>query len=139
MTWQSKVLFAGTAKGSVLRFDKPISFWGGINPVTSAVTLAGHPQHGATIADKILVIPSLIGSSSSSAIILELFYKKMAPKALILGNRDAILPVGVVVAKQMDWPTIPVVVLADPPFQTGEALNIDENGMISEFQPYTNS
>ncbi len=132
MTWQSDVLFEGTATGEVLRFDAPISFWGGVNPVTSEVTLAGHPQRGMAIKDKMLVIPQLIGSSSSSAVILELFYKKMAPKALILGGRDAILPVGVVVARQMNWPTIPVVVLSQPPFQSGETVCIASDGKIEK-------
>lgn len=132
MTWQAEVLMAGQARGEALRFDAPISFWGGVHPVTSEVTLAGHPQLGQTIAGKMLVIPQLIGSSSSSAVILELFYKGMAPAALVLGRRDAILPVGVVVARQMGWPTAPVVVLVDPPFQTGETLEIMPDGQIQK-------
>ena len=130
MTWQAEVLFAGEARGEVLRFDAPISFWGGVDTVTSEVTLAGHPQLGHTIRDRMLVIPQLVGSSSSSAVILELFYKGMAPRALILGGRDAILPVGVVVARQMGWPTVPVVVLPDPPFRTGDTLSILPDGQI---------
>ena len=130
MSWQADVLFSGEARGEVLRFDAPISFWGGIDPVTSKVTLAGHPQCGLPVVDTILVIPRLIGSSSSSAILLELSYANMAPRALILGGRDAILPVGVVVARQMNWPTIPVMVLTDPPFETGETLSIEHDGLI---------
>lgn len=130
MNCQSEVLFPGEAKGEVLRLESPISFWGGVSPVTSKITLAGHPQKGEPIADKILVIPQMIGSSSSSAVILELFYTKMAPKALILGGRDAILPIGVVVARQMDWSTIPVVVLPEPAFQTGDTVHIAPDGRI---------
>jgi predicted aconitase with swiveling domain len=132
MSWQAEVLFEGDAEGEVMRFDAPISFWGGVNPVTSKITLAGHPQRGQAIKDKVLVIPQLIGSSSSSAVILELFYKGMAPKALILGGRDAILPVGVVVARQMGWPTIPVMVLPDPPFRSGDILKLAPDGHIEK-------
>jgi len=130
VSWNSEVLFEGAAQGEVLRFSAPISFWGGINPATSEVTLAGHPEHGQKISRKILVIPRLIGSSSSSAILLELLYAKVAPKALILGGRDAILPVGVVVAQQMEWNTIPVVVLPEPPFQTGQNIHVHHDGKI---------
>lgn len=130
MSWKSEILIEGDAEGQVLRLEAPISFWGGINPVTSEVTLAGHPQHGQSIAGKMLVIPQLIGSSSSSAVMLELFYKKMAPKALILGGRDAILPVAALVAGQMGWATIPVVVLANPQFNTGDFVCITPNGHI---------
>lgn len=126
----SDVLVSGDAEGAVLRFDAPISFWGGINPVTSRVVMAGHPQIGEKIEGKILVIPRLIGSSSSAAIILELIYADVAPEALVLGERDAILPVGVLVARQMNWQSIPVVVLADPPFQSGDRLHILPDGRI---------
>ncbi|NKB50763.1 MAG: DUF126 domain-containing protein [Rhizobiaceae bacterium] len=132
MTWQSEVLIEGEAHGEVLRFDAPISFWGGISPVTSQVILAGHPQQGTAIADKILVIPQMIGSSSSSAVMLELFYTNMAPRALILGSRDAILPVGVVVARQMGWPIIPVVVLPEAPFLSADKIYITRNGQIEK-------
>lgn len=131
MSWQSDVLFEGEAEGKVMRFDAPFSFWGGINPVTSEVTLAGHPQRGQKIAGKMLVIPRLIGSSSPSAIMLELAYVKVAPKALILGGRDAILPIGVLVAGQMDWDTIPVVSLLDPLFQTSDHIRIARDGTIT--------
>ncbi len=132
MKWQADVLFTGNAKADVLRLDAPISFWGGVDPVTSKIVLANHPQLGLPVANKILVIPQLVGSSSSSAVMLELVYKKMAPQALVLCRRDAILPIGVLVAQQMDWPTIPVVVLADAPFQSGEHLQIDESGTITK-------
>jgi predicted aconitase with swiveling domain len=132
MSWQSQVLFAGEANGEVLRLDAPISFWGGVDPVSSTITLAGHPQLGEKIVGKILVLPQLIGSSSSSAVMLELIYAGMAPGALILGSRDAILPMGVVVASQMGWSTIPVVVLAELHFTTGQSLSVAEDGTITE-------
>ncbi len=136
MSRQAEVLFVGQAEGTVLRLEAPISFWGGIDPVSSEVTLAGHPQLGQTIAGKVLVIPQLIGSSSSSAVLLELLYSGKAPKALILGGRDAILPVGVLVSRQMGWETVPVVVMPDPPFQTGESLRIKSDGTIETTQTH---
>lgn len=134
MRWQAEVLLAGTAQAEVLRLEAPISFWGGIDPSTSQVILAGHPQLGQAIAGKVLVIPQLIGSSSSSAVMLELAYAGLAPAALILGARDAILPIGVIVAGQMGWATLPVLVMPDAPFRTGEGLVVDDLGII-EPQP----
>ena len=75
MSWQADVLFEGEASGEVLRLESPISFWGGVDPKTSKIVLAGHPQNGELIENKILVIPALVGSSSSSAVMLELIYK----------------------------------------------------------------
>ena len=130
MSWQGKVLYPGEVQGEVLRFDAPISFWGGVDPVSARVTMATHPQLDILISDKILVIPFLIGSSSSSAIVLELLYRKIAPRALVLGGEDAILPVGVLVAKQMGWPTIPVLMLENVPFISGEQIHIHSDGHI---------
>lgn len=130
MSWRADVLIGGQARGAVLRLDAPVSFWGGISPETSEGVLAGHPQRGERIAGRILVLPRPIGSSSSSAVILELLRKGSAPRALILGVRDAILPIGVLVARQMNWDTIPVLAMADPPFRTGDGLRISEDGAI---------
>lgn len=130
MNWQAKLLCPGEAAGEVLRFTAPISFWGGVNPQTAEVSLDGHPQQGSVISDKILVIPFLIGSSSSSAILLELLYRHIAPRALVLGGEDAILPVGVLVAEQMGWSTIPVMMLKDPPFLSGDQISIRADGQI---------
>lgn len=130
MTWQSDVLIEGEAEGTVLRFEAPISFWGGVGPETATVTMPGHPQYGETVSEKILVVPQLIGSSSSSAVILELFYRGQSPAALILGERDAILPIGVLVARQMGWPSAPVVVVENPMFQSGDRVSINTHGTI---------
>jgi predicted aconitase with swiveling domain len=132
MMWQAEPLIAGTAHGEVLRLDAPISFWGGVDPATSCITLAGHPQVGQAIAGTVLVIPQTIGSSSSSAVLLELISAGKAPVALVLGNRDAILPVGVVVARQMGLPGLPVMLLSQPPFETGYTISIAADGSISK-------
>ena len=130
MSWRAEVLVGGQTDGTVLRLAEPVSFWGGISPATSEVVLAGHPQCGERTAGRILVVPRPIGSSSSASVILELLYNGLAPRALILGVRDAILPIGVLVARQMGWDVIPVLAMADPPFRTGDGLRIHEDGAI---------
>ena len=130
MSRRAEVLVGGQTHGTVLRLHAPVSFWGGIDPATSEVVLAGHPQCGERIAGRILVVPRPIGSSSSASVILELLYNGLAPCALILGVRDAILPIGVLVARQMGWDVIPVLAMADPLFRTGDALCIRSDGTI---------
>ena len=130
MTHKADVLIEGEAEGEVLCFDAPISFWGGVNPQDATVSLAGHPQIGESITGKILIIPELIGSSSSSAVLLELMYRDIGPKALILGDGDAILPIGVLIAGQMGWTTCPVLKLLNAPFKSGDWLRIREDGHI---------
>jgi uncharacterized protein len=84
----------------------PISFWGGVDPKTAKIADVRHPQHGADIAGTILFIPGTIGSSSASAILLELIHRGIAPAALVLREPDAILLLGVIVAREMGWKKI---------------------------------
>ena len=67
--------------------------------------------------------------------LLELIYRDVSPLALILGQRDAILPMGVVVARQMGWPAPAVLLLADPHFVSGDVLSIAADGAISPVLP----
>jgi predicted aconitase with swiveling domain len=112
MQMQGTVLIDGVAEGRLLRLVEPISFWGGVDPQTSRLTDPRHPQHGIAIAGTVLALAALRGSSSSSAIMLELLARGIAPAALLLGEPDAILSLGVVVGREMGYPAIPVLALA---------------------------
>ncbi len=132
---QAQILYPGAASGTALRLEAPISFWGGVDPATSRITQGGHPQRGLSIAGTMLVIPRLIGSSSSCAILLELIHAKRAPRALILGHGDAILPIAAVIAEQMGWPCPPLFVAQTDAMQTGQSLTITTNGQIGITAP----
>jgi len=133
MTLQSLPQIAGSAEGEVLRLAKPISFWGGVDPRTGRISDPRHPDHDSDIAGRILVVPGMIGSSSSSYIMLELMAVRRAPAALVLAEPDAILGLGVVVAREMDYGSIPVVVLSreqQQGLETGRRIRIEEDGAI---------
>jgi len=107
----ARVLVAGEAAGPLLRLAAPISFWGGVDPKTGAIADPRHPDHGARIAGTVLAVPATIGSSSSSAVMLELLRTGQAPAALLLGAVDAIVTLGVVVGREMGYGAIPVLAL----------------------------
>jgi len=104
-----RVLVAGSARGALMRLHAPISFWGGVNPVSGCVADPRHPDFGRAVAGTVLVVPSTVGSSSSSAVMLELLRNGTAPAALVMGEADAILALGVVVARELGYDGIPVV------------------------------
>lgn len=93
--------------GRILALTHPISFWGGVDPATGRIIDARHPQNGAIVAGRVLLLPGTIGSSSASAVMLELVHAGLAPAALVLHEPDAILLLGCVVASQMGWRTPP--------------------------------
>ncbi len=123
-------LIDGTAKGEVLLLSAPISFWGGVDPGTGEIIQGAHPQRGKLISGKILAIPSLIGSSSSSSVMLELLYGNHAPLALLLTQRDAILSLGVVVAREMGWGSIPIIECDLAGMLTGYHARVESGGTI---------
>ena len=112
MSLQGLPQIAGRAEGELLRLAKPISFWGGVDPATARLTDPRHPQHGVSIAGAVLALAATRGSSSSSAIMLELLARGIAPAALLLATPDAILALGVIVGREMGYKPIPVLELS---------------------------
>lgn len=104
-----RVLVPGTGSGPLLRLTHPLSFWGGVDPVRGVISDPRHPQHGREIAGRVLVVGSAVGSSSSSAIMLETMREGTSPAAILMGRADAILALGVVVGRELGYAPIPVV------------------------------
>lgn len=104
MSQQAEILVEGRGgEGEALILTQPISFWGGVDPKTGRIADVRHPQHGQCIAGRVLFLPGTIGSSSGSAVLLELVHNGHAPAALILHEPDAILLLGLIVAREMAW------------------------------------
>ena len=102
------LLAAGAcARGELLRLTEPLSFWGGVDPKTGNIIQVRHAQAGQCIAGKVLALPGTIGSSSSSAVLLELIRVGRAPAALLMAEPDAILLIACLAAREMDWPAPP--------------------------------
>jgi predicted aconitase with swiveling domain len=104
-----EALIAGRGAGTLLRIDHPISFWGGVDPKTARITDPRHPQHETCLTGRVVAIAQLRGSSSSSAVLLELIHAGIAPAAILLQETDAILALGALVAREMDYGTLPMV------------------------------
>jgi uncharacterized protein len=99
-----EVLVAGSdGEGPALLLERPISFWGGIDPQRGTVIDARHPQKGACITGSMLFLPGTIGSSSASAVLLELVHQGKAPAGIIMHAPDAILLLGLLAAREMGW------------------------------------
>lgn len=113
MALTAKILFPGRGRGPLLKLTEPLGFWGGVDPDTGDIINVRHPQHRLNIGGTVLAIPMLVGSSSSSAVLLELIRNGSAPKAIILGAIDAILIVGCLVGRELGYAGPPVLQL-DP-------------------------
>jgi predicted aconitase with swiveling domain len=107
----ARVLFDGSAVGDAMVLAEPLSLWGGLDPYSGELIDAHHPQRGAQLSGRVLVMPSSRGSSSSSSVLAEAVRAGHAPAAILLGEPDLILAVGAAVAAELYGTHIPVMVL----------------------------
>jgi len=131
---KARVLVRGQGRGPLLRLTHPISFWGGVDPSDGRICDPRHPEFGVRISGSVLALPGTVGSSSSSAVMLELIREGTAPAAIILAHSDAILALGVVVAAELGMDGPPVVELAPAALaalQPG-TISVDEDGTVRE-------
>ena len=97
---------------TALVLDEPLSLWGGIDPATGEIIDVHHPQRGATVSGRVLVMPSGRGSSSSASVLAEAIRVGTAPAAIVIGEPDLILSIGSAVAEELYGRHVPVVVMA---------------------------
>jgi len=96
---RGRVIKEGKAEGVALVSDKPISFYGGVDPETGKITEKGHPLHGNSISKRILVFPYGKGSTVGSYILLRLKKRGLAPSAIINERCEPIIAVGAIIAE----------------------------------------
>ncbi|UCI07514.1 aconitase X swivel domain-containing protein [Mesorhizobium sp. B1-1-8] len=133
MSATAEILVPGKAgAGEALVLTAPISFWGGVDAKSGRIADVRHPQHGQSISGRVLFLPGTIGSSSASAVLMELVHSGHAPAALVLHEPDAILLLGLIVAREMGWETPMAVQLARNLFETyrGRTLTVTEDGAL---------
>jgi predicted aconitase with swiveling domain len=130
---QGEILVTGEpGSGPALVLSSPISFWGGVDPKTGAIVDVRHPENGEAIAGRVLFLPGTIGSSSASAVLMELVHNGNAPAALVLHEPDAILLLGLIVAKEMGWKTPVAVKLNRGRFAgfAGRGMAVSAEGLL---------
>ena len=122
----------GPARGPALVLQAPISFWGGVDPGSGQIIDVRHPDRGRSVTGRVLFLPGTIGSSSASAVLMELVRAELAPAALVLHQPDAILLLGLVVAREMGWPAPPALRLDRSLFAdfASAPVHVGEDGRI---------
>ena len=97
--------------GRAVVLDEGLSLWGGMDPATGVVIDARHPQRGAALAGRVVVMPSGRGSSSSASVLAEAVRAGTAPVAFLLDRPDLILSIGAAVAEELYGTAVPIVVV----------------------------
>jgi uncharacterized protein len=116
-----------------LVLDAPLSFWGGYDPQSGRIMDRSHPQRGEPASGRILVMSTGRGSSSSSSVLAEALRLGTAPAGIVLAVPDAILLVGVLVARELYGGEHPLVVASKAfheDVRTGDRVEIRRDGSL---------
>jgi len=128
-----RAVIPGEAIGTVLISRVPISLWGGVDPETGRIIDPHHDRCGESIVDRVFVFPGEKGSSTGSAVLLELVGRELAPAALITSSLAPIAALGSIVAEELYGRTIPIVLISPDAMQhlqEGDRLSVRTDGTL---------
>ena len=129
MKLTGRKIFHGIVEGEALVTKDSISFYGGVDPETGIVVEKGHELEGVNTTGKILVFPSGKGSTVGSYVIYQMVKTGKGPKALILGECEAIVAVGTIISE------LPCVDQIDvSKIETGMKLVVDGDNAVVEIK-----
>ena len=123
-----------TVVGRTLVLTEGLSLWGGMDPATGELIDAHHPQRGANLAGRIVVMPSGRGSSSSASVLAEAVRAGTAPAAILLAEPDLILSIGAAVAEELYGVVVPVVVVGGDTSRTitdGSEIRVGRDTIVT--------
>ena len=119
--------------GRALVLDEGLSLWGGMDPASGELIDTHHPQRGATLTGRVVVMPCGRGSSSSASVLAEAVRAGTAPAAIILSEPDLILSIGSAVAEELYGVVVPVVVIGMDELgaiRDGTLVRVAEDGTV---------
>ena len=129
-----RVLIPGAAQGRLLKAEKPISFWGGIDAKTGHIIDARHDRVGESIAGRVFVFPSEKGSSTASAVLVELMRIGRAPAAVVTASVCPVLALGSLIGQELYKTVVPILQLAPEDISgldEGATVRLTEDGVLN--------
>lgn len=130
---QGRALVNGTASGTALATDTPLSFWGGVDPEHGQIIDKRHPLVGEHLMGRVLVLPSGRGSCSASGVLLESISNGTAPNGIIVSEIDPIIGLGAILGDELLGRIVPVVLVTPDEratIATGATVSILHGGEI---------
>ena len=130
---EGKIVVAGEAEGELLVSTQPLSFWGGYDHQTGEIIDRRHPLSGQIAKGRILAIPNTIGSSTTTAVLLEAVRAGTAPAAILTISTDSFLALASIVADEMYAAPIPIVALTNDQFsklKPNSKIAVRQDGLL---------
>jgi uncharacterized protein len=131
--FESKAIVEGSAEGTAVVSNTPLSFWGGVNASTGMVLDVHHDLCGQCLTNRVLCIPYDRGSCSGSGIMLEMIRQQAAPAAIICLEAEPVLTLGSVIAWKLYKRGVAIHTVTREVFdsiKTGDNVVVKEGGGI---------
>ena len=130
---RGRPLVEGETVGLAMVSDQPLSFWGGYDQNTGEIIDRRHPLSGKIGTNRILVIPHTIGSSTTTAVLLEAVRQGKAPAGVITTGLASFVALSSIVADELYGRNFPVVMVSEGDFavlESGQWVEIKGDGII---------
>jgi len=124
---KGRIIYSGQTRGTVIKSDVPISFFGGVDQKTGIIKEKNHSLYGESISGKILIFPHAKGSTVGSYILYALKKNGVSPNGMILDECETIVAVGSIIS---EIPTVDQINMDQ--FNTGDVVRIDEGEIYIE-------
>ena len=134
LTFGTVVLNPGQARAPTLVLDEPLSFWGGFDPALGTIIDHQHPQNGACLAGKVLVMPGSRGSAGTPAGLAEAIRRGVGPVAILLRTPDVNIAIGAMVAARLYDLEAPVLVVKSEDYDrlaSGDKVCVATDGTVA--------
>lgn len=128
-----RVLVAGGGEGELLVSSAPLSFWGGYDHQTGEIIDRRHPLSGEIASGRVLAIPHTVGSSTTTAVLLEAIRAGTAPAAILVTGQDSFLALASIVADEIYRKPITIISLTDQEFaqlRSGVHAKVSPDGTV---------
>jgi len=133
-SFATEVLNPGQGRGQALVLDEALSFWGGFDPALGTIIDRQHPQCGACLAGKVLVMPGSRGSAGTPAGLAEAIRRGVGPVAILLRAEDVNIAIGAMVAARLYGNMVPVLVVKSEDYDrlaSGDEISVAADGTVT--------
>lgn len=138
VTLKARAVLPGSCDARILLSAQPLSFWGGVDPATGRIIDHRHDRYGDSVAGRALALPGEKGSSTGSAVLLELIRNRCAPAAILTLEEAPVLALGAIIADELYDRSIPILKMDPGDWSTltdGASVQVREKGAVRVLAP----
>ena len=125
MELKGRIIMKGKAENLALVTSQPISFYGGVDPLSGQIIEKDHELKGKSVKDKILVFPTGKGSTVGSYTLYRMKKNGMSPAGIINKECETVVAVGAIIS---DIPCVDLIDISK--IKSGDKVQIENEKVI---------